>query len=118
MPLTNAEMFVIMYFRGMDLSNPAVQEILHLKIYPLSSVAQSNVSTRVTEICMKEQKEGYPALRRSLGEWNRSALNDFLRRTASGLSDLEQRRLTQIGDAEQEIIDRVCTKYSSWLLRS
>ena len=118
MPLTNAEVFVIIYFRGMGLSPSAVQEILRLKIYPLSSVAQTNVSSRVTEICMKEQKEGYPALRRSSGEWNGSALNDFLRRTASGLTDDEQRYLTQIGDAEQEIIDKVCTKYSSWPLRN
>ena len=114
MPLTNPEVFVILYFRGMGLSNSAVEEILRLKIHPLSSVAQGSVSLRVTEICVKEQKEGYPALRRSSGEWNRSALNDFLKRTASGLSDDEQRKLTQIDDAEQEIIDRVRTKYSSW----
>ena len=118
MPLTNPEVFVIMYFRGIGLSNSAVQEILRLKIKPLSSVARGSLSQRVTEICMKEQKDGYPALRRSSGEWNRSALNDFLKRTARGLSDDAQRKLTLIDDAEQEIIDRVRTKYSSWLLRS
>ncbi len=118
MPLTNAEVFVIMHFRGMDLSNLAVQEILHLKIHHLSTVAQQNVSRRVADICNEEKEEGFPALRHSSGEWNRSALNDFLRKTASGLSDDEQRHLTHIGGAEQEIIDRVCTRYSSWLLRS
>ena len=107
-----------MYFRGMGLSNQAVEEILHLKIRPLSTVAQPNVSRRVTDICNKEQKEGYPALRHSSGKWDRSKLDNFLLRTASGLSDDEQRHLTQIGGAEQEIIDRVCTQYSSWLLRS
>lgn len=78
----------------------------------------SNLAKSVAEVCTKEQQDGYPAMRRSTGEWNRPALDDFLKRTASGLSEGAQSYLTHIGDAEQEIIDRVCTKYSSSLLRS
>lgn len=117
MPLTNAEMFVIIYFGSMDLSASAIQEILRLKIYPLSSVAQHNIGSRISQICIKEQKEHHLSLKRSTGEWKRSAVDDFLRETARDLSDDEQRSLTQIGDEEQEIIDRVCTKYRSWLMR-
>ena len=45
-------------------------------------------------------------------------LDDFLKRTASDLSEEAKAYLTHIGDAEQEIIDRVRTEYSSWLKRS
>lgn len=100
---------MIIYFGSLDLSASAILEILRLKIKSLSSVAQCNINQRIREICLKEQKESHLALRRSTGEWNRSVLDDFLRRTASGLSDDEQRGLTHIGAAEQDIIDRVCT---------
>ena len=73
----------------------------------------SNLSLRVTEVCTKEQHDDYPAMRRSTGEWNEPMLDDFLKRTASGLSEEAQSYLTHIGDAEQEIIDRVCTEYRS-----
>ena len=107
MPLTTAEVFVLFYYRGMGLPLLAIQEILRLKLHP-HTPSTSNLSVRVTEVCTKEQQDGYPALRRSSGEWNRPALDDFLKRTASGLSEGAQSYLTHIGDAEQGIIDRVC----------
>ncbi len=109
---------MLFYFRSMGLTYSAVQEILHLKLQPLTHVAENNLDNRVSELCHKEQQKGYPALRHSSGEWNSAALNDFLGRKAMGLSDHEQWHLIHIGEAEQAIIDRVCTKYSSWLLHS
>ena len=117
MPLTTAEVFVLFYYRGMGLPFLAIEEILRLKLQTHTPL-MSKLSVRVTEVCTKEQQDGYPALRRSSGEWNRPALNDFLKRTASGLSESAQSYLTHIGDAEQEIIDRVCTGYTSWPVRS
>ena len=109
MPLTTAEVFVLFYYRGMGLPLLAIQEILRVKLH-LHTPSTSNLSVRVTEVCTKEQQDGYPALRRSSGEWNRPALDDFLKRIASGLSEDAQSYLTHIGDAEQEIIDRVCMR--------
>ena len=116
MPFTNEEMFVIIHFGSMDLSASAVHEILRLKIQTLSDVAEGNYKYHVSSICKQVRKGGYPALRRSSGEWNRSAVDDFLDRIARDLIDEERRSLTQIGDAEQQIIKDVCTKYSPWLL--
>ncbi|KAK0515591.1 hypothetical protein JMJ35_001625 [Cladonia borealis] len=90
-PLTNAEV-------------PAVKEILRLKINPLSPLARGVVSDSVRKICQDEEKKGHPRLRDSTGKWDESALKDFLRDTASGLSADEQLYLTQIGDAEKERI--------------
>ena len=118
MPLTTLEMYVIIYFGSHDLSASAIQEILRLKIDPLSSVAQHNIGNRIASICVKDREEGHPAMRRSSGGWDISAVEDFLGRTANDLTDDEQRSLRHIGDAEQEIIDRVRTKYSLSLLRS
>ena len=117
MPLTTVEVFVLFYFRGMDLPYPAIQEILRLKLQPHVPVI-SRLSKSVAEISAKEQKDGYPSMRRSTGEWIRPLLDDFLERTASGLTEEAKSYLSHIGDAEQEIIDRVCTEYISWLQRS
>ena len=54
-------------------------------------------------------------MRRSTGEWDRPVLEDFLKRTAIDLSEEEKSYLTHIGDAEQEVINRVRTKDDSWL---
>ena len=116
MPFTNEEMFVIIHFGSMDLSASAVHEILRLKIQTLSDVAERNILQHVSRICAQARNGGFPALRRSSGEWKRSAVDDFLDRTARDLTDGERRSLTQIGDAEQQIIKEVCTKYSPWLL--
>ena len=115
-PFTYGEMYVIMHFLGvMELSTSAVSEIFFLKLNPLSRKAQGTVSDTVREICLREQKEYHSTLRSSLGAWNKPALKAFLERTAKGLSDDERWSLIQIGDAEQGIINRVCTRYSSWL---
>ena len=118
MPLTNLEVYVIIYFGSKDLSATAIREILRLKIDPLSSVAQNNISQRIVTICMKDREKGDPTMRRSSGEWNIDAVEDVLRRTASDLTNDEQRSLRHIGDAEQEIIDSVRTKCSLSLLHS
>ena len=117
MPLTTVEVFVVFYFRGMDLPYPAIQDILRLKLQPHFTLL-SKLSQKVADICAKERRHGYPPMRRSTGEWDRPVLDDFLKRTASDLSEEAKAYLTHIGDAEQEIIDRVRTEYSSWLKRS
>ena len=108
---------MLIYFRSLGLTYPSVQEILHLKFQHLTCTAQSKLEERVTDIGSQEQQKGNP-LRHSSGKWNESALDDFLMRKARDLSDYEQWHLTHIGEAEQKIFDRVCTKYNSWLLRS
>ena len=102
----------------MKLPVPAVEEIFRLKIKPFSPPTLKFVSDSVTQICLDAEINGHPPLRDSKRNWHESALKDFLEETASGLKADKRLYLTQIDDAEQEKIDRVCTRYSSWLLRS
>ena len=102
----------------MKLPVPAVEEIFRLKIKPFSPLTLKFVSDSVTQICLDEEIKGNPPLRDSKRNWHESALKDFLEETASGLKADEQLYLRQIDDDEKEKINRVCTRYSSWLLRS
>lgn len=111
MPATAAEVYVLFYFRRMGLPAQAVEEMLCLK-------TNRSTSTLVTPRSYFNKIAKEESLRRSSGDWIELALDNFLKRTAKDLSDDEQRRLTHIGAAEQSIIDRVCTKDKSWMLRS
>ena len=105
----------------MELPVPAVEEIFRLKFKPFSPLPANFVSDSVKQICLDAEIEGHPSLRdskRHCKHWHKSALKDFLEETASGLKPGEQLYLTQIDDDEKEKIDRVCTRYNSWLLRS